>query len=366
MGKKKQQKQQKPKKGQKNRKSQNIPQGKRGKGRTKTSSGWNKYFNSFQEYLKQKDITMRDVDGDGNCLFRSIADQIEGNEDNHRVYRDISIKYMTEHKDYFTLFLDEDENIDEYIKDMQDNGTWGGHFELVALSAVLGCNFCLHLKDNDPYVVKSDGKGTKNKRIYHLAYHVDQHYSSVRKIDDDTKQPAQEIEIDKKFLQDDEDNEIESTSSEDKNKEEEELKLIQEEKERKDKEYFNLMSRIDEFTYFDAIEELWIRYLDPFAVNLKVITSNTSLVSNNSPNGTDNTNAPGRVDNTNSNSEEKTDKNSDKSNDIDTNPADVKTDVPLKTSKGWSKINKKKKVGPNDPCSCGSGKKLKKCCKVAH
>lgn len=25
-------------------------------------------------------------------------------------------------------------------------------------------------------------------------------------------------------------------------------------------------------------------------------------------------------------------------------------------------VNKKKKVGPNDPCSCGSGKKYKKCC----
>ena len=42
------------------------------KGRTKTMSNWNKYFGTFYEWLKPKGIYMRDVDGDGNCLFRSM------------------------------------------------------------------------------------------------------------------------------------------------------------------------------------------------------------------------------------------------------------------------------------------------------
>jgi len=37
---------------------------------------------------------------------------------------------------------------------------------------------------------------------------------------------------------------------------------------------------------------------------------------------------------------------------------------PVKTANGWTKT-KKKKIGPNDPCPCGSQRKLKKCCKVA-
>lgn len=37
---------------------------------------------------------MRDVKGDGNCLFRSIADQIDGDEDMHGIYRNIAVEYI--------------------------------------------------------------------------------------------------------------------------------------------------------------------------------------------------------------------------------------------------------------------------------
>ena len=32
--------------------------------------------------------------GDGNCLFRSVADQIEGNENNHAFYRKSAVKNL--------------------------------------------------------------------------------------------------------------------------------------------------------------------------------------------------------------------------------------------------------------------------------
>ena len=38
------------------------------------------------------------------------------------------------------------------------------------------------------------------------------------------------------------------------------------------------------------------------------------------------------------------------------------TSAPDKTVKQQPVRNKDKKVGPNDPCPCGSGKKYKKCC----
>ena len=39
------------------------------------------------------------------------------------------------------------------------------------------------------------------------------------------------------------------------------------------------------------------------------------------------------------------------------------TGTPDKTVKAQPVRNKDKKVGPNDPCPCGSGKKYKKCCR---
>jgi hypothetical protein len=167
----------------------------RGKGKTKQSKNWDKYFKEFQEKLQPKGIFMRDVEGDGNCLFRSIADYLEGEENNHEKYRDMAVDYITKNKEYFALFLLDDENIDEYIKDMKDDGTWGGHFELVALSSILRVKFCLHLKDQDAVMVKSSEKSSKGMKIVHLAYHVDEHYSSVRKLGDDEKSPAEDIPL---------------------------------------------------------------------------------------------------------------------------------------------------------------------------
>jgi len=333
-------------KGQKNRKNNNNQalQGKRGKGRTKTANNWTKYFNTFQEWLKLKGITMRDVDGDGNCLFRSIADQIDGEENNHRKYRDMALKYMSDHKDFFKFFLDEKEDMDKYIKDMEDDGTWGGHFELVALSAELGVNFCLHMKDKDPYLITSGAKFNKNIRMYHLAYHIEEHYSSIRKIGDDTKEPAEVIELDLKCFMDDD--ETGSTESEEKNVDE--IKEIVNHVEENEGELLQLNEEQGKMVFYDVLEDMWLKGEDitlkaedniPKEDDIKTIAApaDTPKDIDNPP---DNTNA-----NTNPNISVPTSSNA------------------AKTGKGWIKA-KKKKIGPNDLFHCNSGRKLKKCCKV--
>lgn len=172
-----------------------VPQAKRGKGNTKAYKHWDKYFQEFNDALKPRGLFTRDVDGDGNCLFRSIADQLDGDESLHKKYRDMAVEHITEKKDLFALYLEEGQNIDKILKDMQEDGNWGDFFELIALSAVLDIRFCLHLKDQEkPFFVQSFEK-TKCKKLCHLAYHIDQHYSSVRNLDDDTKLPAAPINV---------------------------------------------------------------------------------------------------------------------------------------------------------------------------
>jgi hypothetical protein len=41
----------------------------------------------FKVQLRQYGLKVVEMGGDGNCLFRSIADQLEGNEKLHRKYR---------------------------------------------------------------------------------------------------------------------------------------------------------------------------------------------------------------------------------------------------------------------------------------
>lgn len=47
-----------------------------------------KFYSEFDKQIKELGIELRDVGGDGNCLFRSVADQVDGDESLHRIYRD--------------------------------------------------------------------------------------------------------------------------------------------------------------------------------------------------------------------------------------------------------------------------------------
>lgn len=167
----------------------------KGKGRTKTRHDWEKYFREYQELLKPMGIYMRDVEGDGNCLFRAVSDQLEGTEKDHKKYRTLAAEYIIKNKDYFQMFLLEDENIDKYIAHLCEDGSWGGHFEMVALSDILNVKFCIHAKDKELVVVKSHEGKHKDARVLHLAYHMGEHYSSIRKIGDNGKTPAQIINM---------------------------------------------------------------------------------------------------------------------------------------------------------------------------
>ena len=53
----------------------------------KLSDEYVRYFNEFNQELKVLGLKLRDVGGDGNCLFRSISDQVDGNETTHNFMR---------------------------------------------------------------------------------------------------------------------------------------------------------------------------------------------------------------------------------------------------------------------------------------
>jgi len=48
--------------------------------------------------MKSQRFAIYDIVGDGNCLFRAIADQIEGDEHQHRKYRQIAVDHMAKYK----------------------------------------------------------------------------------------------------------------------------------------------------------------------------------------------------------------------------------------------------------------------------
>lgn len=162
---------------------------KNGKERIKSRKGkTNHSYDTREEIelsniLSQLGMTILHVSGDGNCMFRSIADQLTGDDENYEVFRVKILDYIVEHKDYFALFMEDDENMDDYITRMRDNGEWGGHQELYAASQCFSANITIYQLDGPTYVISADttGKGSNKKCMeLRLSYHGDCHYNSVR------------------------------------------------------------------------------------------------------------------------------------------------------------------------------------------
>ena len=63
--------------------------------------------NQFLETLKKQGLRLKVQLGDGNCLFRSIADQQYGDTNKHHELRVEVIKYMTENKEFFKCFMED-------------------------------------------------------------------------------------------------------------------------------------------------------------------------------------------------------------------------------------------------------------------
>jgi len=137
-------------------------------------------------------LSIREVRGDGNCLFRAVSDQIEGNENNHYKYRQLAVDYIERHRESFEPFMDEGENFGEHVAQMRKSGTWGGHFELVALSEALGVSFCVHIKDEQEIIIAPE---RTTRKVYHVAFDPkQQHYNSIRGLESTTPEVVEELE----------------------------------------------------------------------------------------------------------------------------------------------------------------------------
>ena len=74
--------------------------------------------------MRSHGIIRRAIIGDGNCLFRAIADQLGYGEDRHREIRERVVKTILEDKEYFANFIDGDEveTVEEYCEEMAKDG----------------------------------------------------------------------------------------------------------------------------------------------------------------------------------------------------------------------------------------------------
>ena len=80
----------------------------------------------FKNQLSPLCLKVVEIQGDGNCLFRAIADQLEGDEKKHCQYREAAVRYIKQNKELYAPFLDEDETLEQYCHEMSQDAIWGG------------------------------------------------------------------------------------------------------------------------------------------------------------------------------------------------------------------------------------------------
>ncbi|KAJ2008668.1 hypothetical protein GGI06_005268 [Coemansia sp. S85] len=122
--------------------------------------------------------------GDGNCLFRALADQTDGTPDTHLRHREAVCDYMECHPDEFAPFLDESCSFDQYTSNMRRNGVFGGNLELVAFARNYRTDIRVYQLGGTVFVISgaTDPSLSRSMPTVHIAYHSYEHYSSVRNL----------------------------------------------------------------------------------------------------------------------------------------------------------------------------------------
>ncbi|VDO36022.1 unnamed protein product [Onchocerca flexuosa] len=131
-------------------------------------------------------LTVRDIPGDGNCLFRALGDQLDGHTGNHLKHRLDTVRYMINHRSHFEPFIDVP--FDRYVNDLSRPGTYAGQDALVAFARLHEVNIIIHQLNRPLW--KIQGSEDSNAPEVHLSYHNGEHYSSVRRFGDIANTPA--------------------------------------------------------------------------------------------------------------------------------------------------------------------------------
>jgi len=151
---------------------------------------------SFAAQLELIGLKVREVIGDGNCLFRALADQLDGDDHAHGRHRQDVVRYITEHRADFEPFIEDDVPFTQHVQNLAQDGTYAGNDSIVAFARLHKVTIVIHQLDSPAWEVHgetADGTSSKSPslvRQLHISYHNGDHYASVRKMQDKMDSPA--------------------------------------------------------------------------------------------------------------------------------------------------------------------------------
>ncbi|XP_015737790.1 OTU domain-containing protein 3 [Coturnix japonica] len=138
--------------------------------------------------LRALGLKLREVPGDGNCLFRALGDQLEGHSRNHLRHRQETVEYMIKRREDFEPFVEDDVPFEKHVTNLAKPGTFAGNDAIVAFARNNQMNVVIHQLNAPLWQIQGTDKS--DVRELHIAYRHGEHYDSVRRINDDSESPA--------------------------------------------------------------------------------------------------------------------------------------------------------------------------------
>ncbi|NWU44315.1 OTUD3 protein, partial [Hylia prasina] len=138
--------------------------------------------------LRALGLKLREVPGDGNCLFRALGDQLEGHSRNHLRHRQETVQFMVQQRADFEPFVEDDVPFDKHVANLAKPGTFAGNDAIVAFARNNQVNVVIHQLNAPLWQIR--GTDRSDARELHIAYRHGEHYDSVRRISDHSEAPA--------------------------------------------------------------------------------------------------------------------------------------------------------------------------------
>ncbi|XP_022144673.1 uncharacterized protein LOC111014304 isoform X2 [Momordica charantia] len=137
------------------------------------ASDHERLLNRLQVY----DFVERKVQGDGNCQFRALSDQLYGTPDNHELVRQKVVNQLMSHPEIYEGYVPM--AYDEYLEKMSRNGEWGDHVTLQAAVDSYGVRIFVITSFKDTCCVEILPNSQKTKGVIFLSFWAEVHYNSI-------------------------------------------------------------------------------------------------------------------------------------------------------------------------------------------
>ena len=146
----------------------------------KKKSDIDKLEELFKKKLHKVNSVLHIVSADGNCLFRSISDQVYGTDKHNLIIREKCMDYIELNSVYYSQFIEGGEQkMKEYIERKRKPGVWGDNLEIQALSEIYQRPIEIYIDVDKPInSPKNFNFGIKRFPIK-ISYHGNKHYNSI-------------------------------------------------------------------------------------------------------------------------------------------------------------------------------------------